>query len=155
MRSQAGNMLPASFTFRTEAGATAILAGEPVKIGGTGTNYVVPIADAEPTTTVLMMGIAASSSTHTASVGGTVEVILATPEIVWEAKAKTASTVDTDAKILALLNDVVPFDLTTGSFTVDVAAAAATNGLRILGGDPSRGVVYFNILTQGSQISKT
>ncbi len=152
--SQGGAMLPAAFPFRTEAAATAILAGEPVKIGGTGSNYVVPLADAEPTTSVLMMGIAATSSTQTATADGTVDVYLASPEVIWECKAKSAAAIDTAAELLGILNDVVAFDLTSGEYTVETASAASTNGLRILGGNISKGTVYFNILTQASNVSK-
>jgi hypothetical protein len=140
-------------TFRTEAAATAIYAGEPVKIGGTGSNYVVPLADAEPTTSADIMGIAASDSTQTASANGTVDVYLAVSDAVFECKAKTATTFDTDAEILAVLNDIVPFDLTSSTYTIDVAAAAGTNGLRIVGGDPATQMVQFMILAQASSLN--
>lgn len=140
-------------TFRTEAGATPILAGEPVKIGGTGSNYVIPLADAEPTTSADIMGIASSNSTHTATSDGTVDVYLADSSVEFQAKAKSAAAVDTEAEILGLLNDVVAFDLTAGVYTVETASAAATNGLRITGGNPAQGTVTFRILAQASSLN--
>lgn len=141
-----GQNLPSALSFRTEANTTVINAGEPCKIGGTGVNYAVITADAEPVTTdPTFIGIAATTSTQTASADGLVDVYPAVPGLVYACKAKTASTFDTDAEILGVLNDKVPFDLTAGVYTIDVAAAGATNGLRIVGGDPTNAVVYFVI----------
>jgi len=139
--------------FRTEAGATAILAGEPVKIGGTGSNYVVPLADAEPTTSADIMGIASSNSTQTASADGYVDVWLADPSVEWSAKAESAAAVDTEAEILGLLNDIVAFNLAAGVYTVATGSAASTNGLRITGGNASQGTVTFRILNQASSLN--
>lgn len=140
---------------RTEANATAILAGEPVKIGGTGTNYVVPAADAEPTSTTLGFGLATSNSTQTASTDGTVDVCLFDPCVTFRAKAKSAAAIDTEAELLGIINDLVLFDLTSGSYTVDTASANGAYGLRILGGDVIQGTVDFNVVMQASQLLKT
>lgn len=149
-----GENLPPSYRYRTEAGSTAINAGEPVVIGGTGSNYVAVLADGTPTTTNLMTGVATSTSTHTASANGVVDVCLALPGVVFKAKAKSAATIDTDAELLAVLNDRVVLDLTAGSYTVDVAAGdAATNGIRILGGDIVTGDVFFTVMVESTTLT--
>lgn len=142
-------------TMRTEAAATAIYAGEPVKIGGTGTNYAVPGADAEPNTTTLQMGIAVSDSTQTATADGTVDVALFVPGALFEGQAKSAAAIDTEAELLGLINDLVAFDLTSSSYTIETASAASTNGLRILGGDVETGTILFTPVMQASQVFKT
>ncbi|MEI9966178.1 MAG: hypothetical protein WDN67_00660 [Candidatus Moraniibacteriota bacterium] len=62
--------------WQTEANATAILAGEPVKLKAAGSPYAIPLADGEPVigTTTQVLGIAATDSTHTASVDGFIMV---------------------------------------------------------------------------------
>lgn len=142
----AGANLPPAQTFKTEAAATAIYAGEPCKVGGTGTNYAIPSADAEPATSgPTFIGIASSTSTQTATADGTVDIIAALPGMVFEAKAKSAAAVDTEAEILGLLNDLVLFDLTSGSYTVDTASTNSANGLKILGGNTVKKTVYFTV----------
>ncbi len=144
---------PASAWFRTEAAATAILVGEPVQVGGTGGNYVIPLATAEPTTSEPMMGIAATNSTQTATLDGVVEVVLALPGVLFEAKATTPANMDTDAELLAILNDRVAFDLVSGVYTVDEDQGdSATNGLRIIGGDIVTGDVYFMVLADATNV---
>lgn len=136
-------------TYQVAASATLIYAGEPVKLAAMGDQSVVKCADGEPTTsTIQFLGIAASDSTNTASVAGTVEVYdaLAAPGAVYVAKAKTSSTVDTQAEIDALQNNCVVLDLTSSSFTVDAAAAHAnTHGIEIVGGDPLTKEVWFRV----------
>jgi hypothetical protein len=141
------NVVPTKL-MQTEAAATAILAGEPVILKSAGSPYVIPAADGDPVigTTTQVMGIAAGPSTHTASADGSVEVYLPADEIIFEAKAKTASTVDTLAELNALVNDRVVWDLTSSTYTVDASAGdGATKGIQIVGGDPDRSVVYFKI----------
>jgi hypothetical protein len=140
--------------FRTEAGGTDILAGEPVKIGGTGNNYVVPLDDAEPAVgTDRMIGIAQNNSDHTASADGTVQVYMVHPNVtVMRAKAKDAAAIDTDAELLAILNDSKLFDLTGGVYTIDETVADATaNGVLIVGGDIANGTLDF-VLKEGASI---
>lgn len=120
-------------TYLTEANATAINYGEPVKLKTAASPYVIPLADAEPVigTTTNVVGIAASDSTHTATDDGIVTVITPLPGIVYICAAKSAAAVDTQAEYDALLNVPVLFDLTTGVYTVDTAATASTSGLVI------------------------
>lgn len=145
---------PASITFKTEANGTDILVGEPVQIGGTGGNFVIPLADGEPTTSELMLGVAASNSTHTASANGEVEVVLALPGVVFEAMATTPANIDTEAKLLAILNDRVAFDLANGVYTVDENEGDdSAHGLRIVGGDISTGKLYFVVRESATNLN--
>jgi hypothetical protein len=132
--------------YRTEANAAAIFVGEPVKIGGTGNNYVVPLASGDPEVgTDRMIGIAASDSTQTATADGVVEVYVIVPgSTVLRAKATTAANVDTDAELLAILNDSVTFDLANGVYTIDEDEGDDTgHGLMIVGGDVVNKTVDF------------
>lgn len=141
------NSVP-SKVYQTEAAATAILAGEPVKLKAAGSEFVIPLATAEPVigTTTQVLGIAASDSTQTASADGTIEVYIPDPKVVWRAKATTPANIDTQAKLDALQNDNVKFDLGGGIYTVDENEGnAAASGLQIVGGDPETGDVHFTI----------
>lgn len=137
-----------TYKWQTEAAATAIYAGEPVKLKAAGSPYVIPCADADLTlgTDVEFIGIAASDSTQTSALDGSINVYIPLPGMIYEAKAKTAASVDTQAEIDALCGDRKIFDLTTGVYTVDEAAADAVgNALLIIGGDPSKKTLKFII----------
>jgi len=140
--------------FQTEAGGTAINYGEPVKLKVAASQYVIPMADAEPVigTTTAFVGIAATNSTHTASANGTVDVILPLPGITYLCAPKTAASVDTQAEYNALVNDPVLFDLTSSVYTVDTDATATTSGLVIEDLDIKKypGRVAFRIRTSGT-----
>ena len=64
--------------YQTEGGEADINFGEPVKLKVAGSNFVIPLADAEPVigTTTVLMGIASGDSSHTASVDGVVDVFV-------------------------------------------------------------------------------
>jgi len=111
-----------AMVFRTEASATVIKAGEPLLVGGTGTNYATLPADAKILISEAnFIGTASTDSTNTASADGTVAVTMALPGMVWACKALLASTINTDAKLLGVLNDNVYIDLASSTFTIDVA----------------------------------
>ena len=142
-----------AMVFRTEASATAINAGEPLLVGGTGTNYAVHPADAKILISEAnFIGASATVGTHTSTADGTVAITMALPGMVWACKALLASTINTDAKLLAVLNDNVYIDLTSSTFTIDVAnsSAGGTGALRIVGGDIVNGIVYFTTHTAGT-----
>lgn len=148
----AGGNVP-TYKWQTEAGATDILAGEPVKLKAAGSPYVIPLADGDNTigTDTSIVGIAASDSDHTASADGSIMVYVPLPGVVYEAKAKTSTTADTQAEIDAMVGDRKVFDLTSGVYTVDAAAAdAAANGIIIVGGDPERATLEFIIRANGT-----
>lgn len=139
---------------QTEAAATAIAVGEPVKLKSSGSSYVIPVADAEPVigTTTEVVGITKSAGTHTASADGTVEVYIPNSQIVWKCKAKTSTLADTDVEILALENDRVLFDLTSGVYTIDTAAGdVATSGIEIVGGNSATQEIYFKFRSSALQ----
>lgn len=140
--------------FRVEAGAVgSITPGKPVKVGGTGANYVVLLAAGDPEVgTDRMIGIATSTSTDTAAADGTVQVELVEPGVhVMRAKVTTPANMDTDAELLAILNDSVTFDLTSTTFTVNENEGDDPNvhGLMIIDGDVTNGTVDF-ILKEGA-----
>lgn len=133
--------------YKTEANATAMYAGEPIKLYGTyssgaaSTNYAVECNDAEPVIgTDSFAGIASKNGTHTSSADGEISVARPIPNFteIW-GKAKTTGDVDTDSELLAILGDVVLFDLTSSTYTIDDTAAADTSGLRIEDGNPAKG----------------
>lgn len=137
-------------TFRVESGAVAsITQGEPVKIGGTGSNYVVLLATGDPEIgTDRMVGIAANDSTDTVAADGVVDVIMPIPNAtVMRCAATTVGNIDTDAELLAILNDSVTFDLTGSDFTIDENEGDDPNvhGLMILDGDIIDGTLEFVI----------
>lgn len=141
------NVLPTT-VWQTEANATAIKAGEPVKLKSAGSPYVIPLADNEPVigTTTQMVGIAASDSDHTASADGNLEVYVPSDAITWECAATTSTNFDTVSEVNALVGDRILFDLISGVYTADENVGdAAVNGIQIVGGDPDRAMVYFKI----------
>jgi hypothetical protein len=138
----------------TEAGATAIYAGEPVKLKSAGSQYVIPLADAEPVigTTTQFIGIAAQDSGHTATANGYMDVYMYNPAVVYAVKAKSATAADTQAEIDALLGNSILIDLTSSTYTIDTAAGnAATSGLQVVGGDPELGLIYFKVRQAAAQ----
>lgn len=153
----AGQKFPSARPFRTEAAATNILAGEPVKIGGTGNNYVIPLATGEPEISAdATVGVASSTSTETAALDGTVDILLALPGVVFRCAATTPANIDTDAELLAILNDRVTFDLTTGVYTVDENEGDnADHGLRIIAGDIVNGTLDFIFSQEGTFLDGT
>lgn len=148
----AGEKMPPSLPFKTEAAATAILVGEPVKIGGTGNNFVIPLATGDPEIgTDVVVGITSTASNHTATANGDIQVILPQPGLVFSCKATTPANIDTEAKLLAILLDNVTFDLSAGVYTVDEDEGSDTaHGLRIVGGDIMTGDVYFVFRQSGT-----
>jgi len=133
-------------TFRVEAGAVgSITPGKPVKVGGTGDNYVVLLATGDPEIgTDRMVGIARSTSTDTAAADGVVEVEMIVPnKTVIRGKATTPANIDTDAKLLALLNDTVTFTLTSTTFSIneDEGTDPNVHGLTIIDGNVANGTL--------------
>lgn len=107
--------------------ATAILAGEPV-VKALGGSSVTVMQTSKPLVgTDFLAGIAASSSTQTASAAGTVDVWQIVPNVVYLIKPNSAAAWDTQAEYDALVGDRVLIDLTTGSYTI-LATDNASNG---------------------------
>jgi hypothetical protein len=134
--------------WQTEANATAIYAGEPVKLKSAGSPYVIPLADNEPVigTTTQVIGIAASDSTQTASADGVIAVYIPDGDAEWEVAPTTLTNADAQSEVNALVGDRVLFDLVGSTYTLDENAGdTATSGLQITGGDATRGKMYFRI----------
>lgn len=132
--------------FRVAASATRFYAGEPINsaashtIGAASVNTVVVLTDAKPVIgTDSFVGIAAkdaavdSSGTVTAQTTS-VEVPIPNATII-RGFAKSKTSIETDAELLAILWDFVLFDLTNSVYTIDQAAAANTSGLTIVNGN--------------------
>lgn len=141
--SKAGLTAVPTFTAITEAGATDILAGEPLKVGGTGSNFAIPLATGDPeTSTDRVLGIAAGPSDHTASANGTVEVYKPLAGVVYRCNATTPGNL-ADGVLL----DRVALDLTGAVYTVDENEGDnADHGLVIVGYDATEGTVDFEIM---------
>lgn len=150
------NALPTR-VYQAEANTTVINPGEPVMLKTIGTAvYAAALTDAKPVIgTDYFIGIAAKTSTQTASADGEVEVYLPLPGLVYRAKAKSSTAADTEAEIKALANKRVVFDLTSSTYTIDTAAAdGATNGVMLTGtGDALNSEVDFMVSTRATNIS--
>lgn len=133
-------------TFPTRLGETAIKAGEPVMVSwlaGVQNPYVIVMTDATPVrSTDYFVGIAAAASSHTSSADGYVDVYLDLPGTVYAAKAKSAATWNTQKLVDNQTFYRIVFDLTSSSYTADVAADA-NRGLLIVGGEYQTYTVYF------------
>ncbi len=137
--------------FRTEANvALGVGPGDAMIVGGTGTNYAAIMLDGGPTRgTSVFIGITESSSSNTASLDGVVNIQLVGPGTILQARATTAANINTDAKLLGILNDVTNFDRSAataaGLLTIDetntTAAKSSTLSLVIVSGDIQKGTL--------------
>lgn len=112
--------------FKVAASATIIYPGEPVlkALGNTAGSVVSQMATNEPTVaTDYLAGIAASTSTNTATAAGVVDVIPLMPGQVWLMSPNDSTAWDTQAEYDALVGTRVLMDLTDTSFTI-----LSTNG---------------------------
>jgi hypothetical protein len=148
-----------SFTIEwiVAAGAVGtILAGEPTIKGeatGTSTGAIKIPVDGDPLTTSThqFSGIAKTNSTDTVAAAGVCTTWMPLPGLVYSGKVKTTSTANTAAKVNALKDKRVVFDLTSTAWTIDAAATdAATNPVVIIGGDYLTQEVYFMVVDQGT-----
>jgi hypothetical protein len=135
------------------AAGPTIEKGTPVKsadAAGSITGAVIPMVDGDGTIAQKFAGIADSDSTEVAATAGVVNLWLPLPGMVYSAKCKTTSA-DTAAKLLALFNKHVVFDLTSSLWTIDAAATdALVNCVTIIGGDYLTNTVYFTYKDAGT-----
>lgn len=103
-----------------------IKAGEPVTKAAGATGVLAAVTNA-PTTTLRIVGVAASTSTETASVDGTVSVIPAQPGQIWMIAPDVAATWDTQSEYNALVGSRVLLKNTSGTYTI-LAADGSGNG---------------------------
>ena len=100
--------------------------GEPVtKVAGAA--GVLAAATNAPTTTLRIVGVAASTSTETASVDGTVNVIPASSQDLFLISPNSGSAYATQAAYNALVGARVLIDNTAGVYTI-LATDGASNG---------------------------
>lgn len=123
--------------FLVAAAATTINPGEPVqKLAGAAS--VTAMLTNSPTTTNRIVGVAMSTSTQTASVAGTVDVIPAIPGQLWLISPKVAAGfTDTQANYNTQVGKRVLIDLTTGVYTI-LAVDGASQGCIVEWNDLSR-----------------
>lgn len=106
-----------SMQYFVAASSTPILPGEPVqKLAGAA--GVTALLTNSPTTTNRIVGVAASQSTQTASVDGTVQVIPASNGQTWLIAPNDPTLWDTQAEYNDLVGSRVLLDLTTGTYTI-------------------------------------
>ncbi len=90
------------------AAGTAILAGEPVWVVALGNASVQPAPTSFPDASAhLMVGVAATSSTNTASAAGVVNVVEVNPSLVYLISPNDATAWDTQSEYDALVGDRV------------------------------------------------
>ena len=131
---QGASYLPGSKPHQVASGGTppAINAGEPVSKTA-GNQYVITMATSKPLVTdapntTQVAGIAATSSTETTTLDGSVEVFPVIPGCIWLISPNVAATWNTQALYNALVGARVTFNKTTGTYTIN-SADGAGNGL--------------------------
>jgi hypothetical protein len=126
---------PGSRTFAVASGASAsIKAGELVlkALGGAAVTVWTANNNAKPVVgTDYIAGLAASTSTDTATANGTVEIIPNVPGTVYLGNPKVAASFDTQSEYDALVGDRVLLDVTAAGVQTLLAADGATSGLVI------------------------
>ena len=134
-------------------GVATIDRGTPTKsadAAGSITGAVVPMVDGDGAIAQKFSGIAKNDSTETASVAGSVTLWLPLPGMIYAAKCKTTSA-DTQAKLTALFNKHIVFDLTSAVWTVDAGATdALVNCVTIISGEYQTNTVYFTYKNTGT-----
>ncbi|MEI6532494.1 MAG: hypothetical protein WCO06_01500 [Candidatus Roizmanbacteria bacterium] len=141
------------------AGAVAtIAAGSPTKSADAATaatGAVVPLAAAGNTAGTIAVnftGIAKNDSNETAAVAGTVNLWLPLPGYVYSCVAKTASAINTVAKLITYFRRRVLFDCSASNvWTVDTEQTdQLVNCVTIVGGDFRTSTVYFTYKNAGT-----
>lgn len=100
-------------------------------------------------------GLAKDASTETASVAGICNLWFPAPGLVYRGFAKSATAADTQTEINVLMGKRVVFDITTGDWTVDTAAAdALLNCIVIVGGIPQTSEILFVVDARLSVIGR-
>lgn len=142
----------------------SIFPGTPTKLSATtrGTaGTVIPMVDGDGTTSQVFTGIAKSQSSDTATVAGSVQLIMPLPGIIYAAKAKSTTGANTQTKINNLLYGRLIFDLTgtiglglSGAWTLDTAGGdGANNCCVVVGGEYQTNTLYFIYQVRGSYMN--
>ena len=145
---------PASKTCNVAAGATTINPGEPVTRALGGITVTAMATNKPVVATDFLEGIATTTSSQTASVAGTVEVLPLVPGTIYKMKPNAPTSWDTQAEYDALVGKRVLIDLTGGNYTI-LAADGATSGCVIEALDVTKnpGYVAFSFRTGVSVLS--
>lgn len=136
-------------------GAATIAPGTPAKLSTADASVagvVAAMVDGDGIVTGMRFaGLAKSLSTDTAAAAGVVDTWCPVPGILYRGFAKTATLADTQGEIDALMGKKVLFDLTSGDWTVDTAAAdALINCVVIQGGLPQSSEILFYYSPKGT-----
>lgn len=134
---------------RVAAAATKFYAGEPMNnlatltTGAASVNTVVVLTDTKPrVATDNFQGVAAADAQLDSSgavIAHQTYVTVPIPYITRiRARAKTATAVDTDSELLAILFDVIDFDLTSSVYTWDSAAASNASAFQVVNGNTAK-----------------
>ncbi len=140
-------------------GAATISRGTPTKsadaYNASNTGAVVPMVDADGTTAQFFTGIATVNSTDTAGAAGVVTTWLPLPGLVYSCAAKDSTTFDTASEIKIAYQKCALFDLTSVTWSIDVAASndKKVNCIVIVGGDPNTSTVYFYYAPKGTMLN--
>ena len=143
-------------TWVVASGAVATIgSGSPTKCttaDGSIVGAIVPMVDGDGSVTAMRFtGIAKTISTDTAAAAGTVDTWYPVPGLIYRAGCKTSTTMNTQAKINALMGARVVFDLTGTTWTVDAAATdALVNCVCIVGGQPLTNECLFVYAPKGT-----
>jgi hypothetical protein len=114
--------------------------------GATNANTVVVVTDGKPTIgTDDFKGILAGDMSVNSAGTVTAQYVYVTQPIPHSTrirgKGKTATNFDTQTELTGILYDVVGFDLTSSTYTIDETAAADTAGLMIVDGNLTKGTL--------------
>lgn len=134
LESNNGFGINGSVRYAVAASATLINAGEPVAkvLGNASGNVVAPASTNTPVVgTDFYAGIAASTSTNTASAAGVVDVFPMDTKTVYLISPKVAASWDTQAEYDALVGARVLLDLTSSTYTI-LAADGSTYGCVVM-----------------------
>lgn len=133
--------------------------GDAVMVAGTGTNYVDLVTDGAPLRgTNVFVGITDSGAANvpnTASLDGRQIVALVGPGTILQGQALLSTDINTDAKLLAILNDCTAFARTaatavgvlTINSTTTTAGKSSTLPLVIISGDIQKGSLRVAVQT--------
>ncbi len=117
--------------FNVASGATTINPGEPVATTAGAVTVTAAATNTPVVGTDYYVGIAATTSTQTSTLAGTVNVYPLCPGVVYLIKPTTAASWDTQTEYDALVGKRVLIDLTTGSYTL-LASDSALNGCVVM-----------------------
>lgn len=126
------NQYPGDDSYAVASGtAASIVSGTPVLKALGGAAVSAATTNMPVVATDFFAGIAATTSTETASAAGTVMVTKMVPGTTWLIAPKVAATWDTQAEYDALVGDRVLLDLTSSTWTI-LASDGATSGCVVM-----------------------